>query len=185
MAAHTNPAKCAAFIASITSWLVATCVATAAAPADFLITGTSVGLVRLGATKKDIRRAYSHKRVIEVDVLLESEAKSHAVQIQDGKDILISAEISEHGEAWRLTTQQPAFKTSGGVGVGSTFVDLIRAHGKPSSFDFPEGAIFAVYVFPGGTVGFQLNKGFDAALFKKKEPPTTAIVVRVVVTNRG
>jgi hypothetical protein len=180
MVIRTNSGTRVVFIAAISFWFAAVSMVPAGAT-DSLITGTSVGLVRLGATTEEIRQSYSDKRVHEVNVPLEGDTKSRAVQIQDGNEVLITVEVSKSGRAWRITTQQPAFKTSRGVGVGSTFRDLIRVHGKPSSFEFPEGALFAVYAFPDGMVGFQLNQGFDEALFEKKNPPATATVVRVVV----
>ena len=32
-----------------------------------------------------------------------------------------------------------------GVGVGTTFDALVRAHGKPKSFEFPERALITLY----------------------------------------
>ena len=181
MTARRNLATRGVFIASIISWFIVSWVATAAGPTDLLITGTSVGLVRLGTTKEEISRSYSNKRVHEVELQLEGETKSPAVQIQNGNQVLVTAEISESGKVWRITTRQSAFKTTRGIGVGSTFGDLIRSHGKPGSFEFPEGALFAVYTFSDGTVGFQLDQGFNEALFEKKNPPATANIARVVV----
>jgi hypothetical protein len=73
------------------------------------------------------------------------------------------------------------FKTARGVGVRTTFDSLVRAHGKPNSLQFPEGALIALYRFPDGVVAFQLDRGFDDVLFKKALPPATARVIRVVV----
>lgn len=85
------------------------------------------------------------------------------------------------GRRGALPLSSPHSRPAAGVGVGSTFGGLIRAHGKPRSFEFPEGALVAVYAFLDGMVGFQLDEGFDEALFEKKNPPATATVVRVIV----
>ena len=67
-----------------------------------------------------------------------------------------------------------------GVGVGTTFDAVVRAHGKPNSFEFPEGALITLYHFRGGVVAFQLDRGFDHAFFKNVSRPATARVIRIV-----
>jgi|SRR5688572_17698899 len=148
---------------------------------DGLITGMSIGRIRLGATKAAIQQGYPHYRVIDAEIPLEAEERSAVVQVQRAAEILVTAEVSEAGRAWRITTEHPMFKTARGVGVSTTFDALVRAHGKPNSFEFPEGALVALYRFPNGVVAFQLDRGFDDVFFKKASPPAAARVIRVVV----
>jgi hypothetical protein len=152
--------------------------------ADSVITGTSIGCVRLGATKATIQQGYPHYRIIDATVRLEAEERSTAVQVQRAAENLMTAELSEAGRVWRITTEHPMFKTARDVGVGTTFNALVRAHGKPKSFEFPEGALIALYRFPDGVVVFQLDRGVDDVFFKKASPPAAARVIRVVVMQR-
>lgn len=149
--------------------------------AEFLITGRSIGRISLGATKETIKQSHPDYQVVEVGVSLEGDATSPALQVRRGEEILITAEITEAEGAWRITTAHPRFKTSGGVGVGSTYAALVRAHGQPAGAELPEGALFVHYRIGGGEVGFQLDRGFDAVAFKRASPPADAIIVRIVV----
>jgi hypothetical protein len=151
---------------------------------DSLITATSIGHVHLGATKAGIQQSWPHYQVADTEILMEAQQRSAAVQVQRAGEILVTAEISEAGRAWRITTEHPMFKTTRGAGVGTTFDALVRAHRKPNSFEFPEGALIALYRFPDGVIAFQLDRGFDDVFFKKASPPRTARVIRVVVVQQ-
>lgn len=149
--------------------------------ANSLIAGRSIGRIPLGATKEAIILSYPSFQVTEVEIPLEGQTNSAAIQLKRGDEILVTVEFSDAGTAWRITTEHPAFKTDHGVGVGSTFAALVRAHGQPTGVELPEGALFVDYRIAGGKVGFQLDRGFDDVAFKKVPPPGDATVVRVVI----
>jgi hypothetical protein len=149
-----------------------------------LITGASIGRVRLGATREAIRQAYPNHRVMDVEITLEDGGLSSALEVRQAAEALITALFSDAGVARQILTQHRMFKTSRGVGVGSTFAALVRAHGKPDTFEFPEGMLFALYPLSDGTIAFQLDRGFDDVFLKSAQPPSGARVVRVVVAGR-
>jgi hypothetical protein len=84
---------------------------------DSLITATSIGRIHLGATKAGIQQSWPHYQFIDTEVLMEAEQRSAAVQVQRAGEILVTAEISGAGRAWRITTEHPMFKTAPGAGL--------------------------------------------------------------------
>lgn len=134
--------------------------------ADSCIKGASMGHVPLGATKAAIQQGYPQYRVIDAEIPLEAEERSAAVQVQRAVENLVTAELSEAGRAWRITTEHPMFKTARALGSARPSTLSCVPHGKPKSFQFPEGALIALYHFRDSVVAFQVDA--DSTVFFKK-----------------
>lgn len=104
------------------------------------------------------------------EIPLESEERSAAVQVQRAVENLVTAELSEAGRAWRITTEHPMFKTARALGSARPSTLSCVPHGKPKSFQFPEGALIALYHFRDSVVAFQVDRRFDCLLQEASAP---------------
>jgi len=111
---------------------------------------------------------------------LEGDRKSPALEVRHG-DVRLLMPRSRAGESGVSPPRNPRFKTARQIGVGSTFGQLLAAHCKPRSVEYPEGALFAVYDFEDGSIGFQMTQdNWELG----DEIPQSAPIVRVVTMGQ-
>ena len=79
--------------------------------------------------------------------------------------------------------RNPMFKTARALGSARPSTLSCVPHGKPTSFQFPEGALIALYHFRDSVVAFQVDRRFDC-LLQEASVPATARVIRIVVMER-
>ena len=82
-----------------------------------------------------------------------------------------------------MTTEIPCSRRLGESGSAGPLTLSCALTGKPKSFQFPEGALIALYHFRDSVVAFQLDRRFDC-LLQEASAPATARVIRIVVMER-
>jgi hypothetical protein len=123
---------------------------------DFLITGQSLGRVKLGMRGEDIKKLYPAYEVKEVDLLLEGMA-APAIEVLLNNAVVFVAELQDNGIVYRISTRDKRFKTPTGIGVGSTFGDTRSKYGSPEFSTEGEGGFYAAFNIEGGYISFSLD----------------------------
>jgi hypothetical protein len=170
-------------VATFWAILFAACLA-AAQPAtgqnDFLITGRSVGRITLGQTPEAAMRAYRGYEIKHVDLMLEG-MPAPALQIYEGKNLLLTAEVSSYsGKIFRISTRAREFKTKEGIGVGSTFGAAKQQYGAPRYLGHGEGDYRAVFEFESGRLVVALDLGDVLRDHAKESDKIIAVIVAQV-----
>jgi hypothetical protein len=152
------------------------CVSDRVSPeSDFLITGNSIGRVKLGQRKEEVVASYQNRQVKEVDLLLEG-MPAPAVQVYDQGALLLTAEIDlDKGTVYRISTNNERFRTEDNIGVGSTLGAVKSKYGAPESVARGEGELYAIFKFQTGVLSVALDADF---------PKESSKVINVLIVSR-
>jgi len=115
-------------------------------PASFIVQKGQVGQVKIGMPIEEMRQHIPAGFAI-TDTTLEQEGQTAAAYLlfPQGKDsgLLIEQLCASACRVWRISIQDPAFKTPQGIGIGSTYGQAQQAH-PVSSLTYEEGNLVAV-----------------------------------------
>jgi hypothetical protein len=127
---------------------------------DFLITGNSIGRVKLGQRKEEVIASYRDRQVKEVDLFLEG-MPAPAVQVYDQGALLLTAELDlDKGTVYRISTRNQRFRTKEDIGVGSTIGAVKSKYGAPESVGQGEGELYVVFEFQTGVLSVAVDADF-------------------------
>ena len=146
------------------------------AASDFLITGTSIGRVKLGQRSGEVIAAYRDHEVKEVDLRLEG-MPAPAVEVYERGEVLLTAELDK-GVVYRVSTRDPRFKTRDGIAVGSTLGEAWWKYGAHEILT-GEGGLYAAFAFEGGVISFRLD-----APTGEFAPNDGATILEILVVRR-
>lgn len=147
---------------------------------DFLLTPSSAGRIRLGASKQEVLQLYRDHRVKEVDLFLEGSPGSPALLIYKGKEFLLTAELLK-GTVYRISTTNPKFATRDGIRVGSTIGEAKRHYGEPSSMGGGEGGFYVAFDFESGTRSLSFRVHVEPYLLEEHLTDQSKILEILVV----
>ncbi len=135
--------------------VAATVVPAHAERGNVLITGESLGRIRIGATRDAVLRAYRDHRIMEID-LRHGGQPSPALRIVREGHALVTAELAGDGTVQRLWTTNATFRTRDRIKVGSPMRRVEAVHGAPEIVIL-DGRVVAVYPVHGGAIGFEFD----------------------------
>ena len=138
--------------------------ARAIAQADFEITGTSIGGVRVCQPLDSVNALYANSQ----DTTFFGGASGtrwpgKVITLGQGGRILVEASYVDRSRVWRISTTSSAFATASGLHVGSSIADVL-ATGERMTFRFPEGYLVAHLTRAG--VSFEVDDSSAARFYR-------------------
>lgn len=146
---------------------------------DFLLAKGRAGSIEIGMTVDELLARVGHGHTTLVDLHLEGMfTPALAVRLPGGEGV-VHAEIGEQPcegfRIWRLAVEDARFRTSEGIGVGSTYGQVLARYDTQPPAD-GEGD---VYVF---VPALEMSFGFGSAWYSRaRELPASARVTTVLV----